>query len=146
MESRENAAAARRLELAREEAEAQVAQGRLEGERAGKRAAARVRAAAIRESRGSRLQAQQALVDELRAQAREAARRLCEGPGYDELLDRLSVTARNQLGPDAKMERDPPGLGGLRARAGTRSVDYTLPTLVERTIEELGEAVEALWR
>ncbi len=70
---------------------------------------------------------------------------LRSAPGYDELLDRLAAAARRDLGDDASVERDPPDAGGVRAQAGTRSVDYTLPALAARWIDELGSSVRRLW-
>ena len=37
-------------------------------------------------------------------------------------------------------------LGGVVGRAGSTSVDYTLPALVERAIAELDGRLETLWR
>lgn len=121
-------------------------QGRLEGELAAAQEALRRRAAATRRARELRLQAQRALIDELRLRTHEASLRLRTEPGYPLLLDRLSEAARSQLGPAAELEVDPPDLGGVLARAGSASVDYTLPALVDRAIVDLDGELEALWR
>jgi hypothetical protein len=44
------------------------------------------------------------------------------------------------------VEIDVPELGGVRARAGARQVDYTLATLTDRCIAGLGDELELLWR
>ena len=71
---------------------------------------------------------------------------LRQADGYPALLERLARAARDQLGPDADVEVDPPGLGGVIGRAGRTSVDYTLPALVDRSIAALGDELERLWR
>ena len=53
--------------------------------------------------------------------------------------------ARDQLGPGARIERDPPELGGVVATAGTRRVDYTLTALAERALNDHADEVTALW-
>ncbi len=118
---------------------------RVEGERAAAREAGRRHAAAARRARETRLAAQRSLVDELRRRAREAALELREQPDYPELLERLSDAARSQLGDDAELEVDPPGRGGVIGRRGEASVDYSLPAMADRTIDELGPALERLW-
>ena len=142
----ERAAAAERLAAAREQAETTVMRAQAEGKHTAEREGKRLRATALREAREATLRAQQALVDDLRRQAREAALRLRETVEYPALVDRLAEGAREQLGPEALLELDPEGTGGVRGRAGSRSVDYTLPVLVDRALDELGERVEELWR
>lgn len=134
------------LAVAREQAERLVEDARLAGERAAGREAARAHAAAARQARESRLDVERSLVDELRARVLDATRAARSDPRYGKLLDRLAKRALAQLGPEAELVRDPPETGGLRARAGRRSVDYTLPVLVDRAIEELGASLEELWR
>lgn len=136
----------RRVTTAEAEARSLAEQGRREGERAAAQEALRRRALASRRGRELRLEAQRALIDELRLRAHEQALELRADPRYRELLDRLSSTARSQLGPHAELEVDPAGAGGVVGRAGRQSVDYTLPTLVERAIEDLDGTLEALWR
>lgn len=137
--------AAAQLERARREADDLVARARAKGEAEGRiaagRAAATQRSFARMEVRG----AQRAAHDELREQARAAALSLRDAPDYDELLDRLAATARLDLGDDAQIERDPPGAGGVRGRAGTRQVDYTLAALADRCVDGLGSRVRRLW-
>ena len=135
----------RQLARVRARARALARQSRLEGEQAAAQEARRRLGAASRRARELRLAAQRALIDELRLRAREAALQVRTDPGYQELLDRLSQAARSQLGPEAELELDPPELGGLLARAASRSVDYTLAALVDRAIVDLDGEVEALW-
>ncbi len=134
--------------IADAEAKAQelTEQGRREGERAAAQEAVRRRATATRRARELRLQAERRQVEELQARARAAVLRLREDSRYPELLDRLTRAVREQLGPDAEVELDPPGRGGVIGRKGATSVDYTLPVLVERAIASLGDEVETLWR
>lgn len=139
-------AGARRLAGAQAQAAAIVEQARVEALRAAVREGNRRRAAASRRARELRLEAQRSLIDELRVRARGAALELRTDPRYRELLDRLSETARSQLGPAAELEIDPPHAGGVIARSGSHTVDYSLPVLVDRTIAELDGAVEGLWR
>ena len=93
------------------------------------------------------LKDQQEYMDQHRAVAQDlAALQLKTDRRYPELLERLSQIATAQLGAGAKLEIDPPELGGVVARAGARSVDYTLPSLVDRAIGELDGKLETLWR
>lgn len=139
------AACERRVAEAEAKAKALTQQGQLDGAQAAAQEALRRRAAASRRARELRLEAQRALLDELRARAREAALRLRTDPRYPELLDRLSRAAKSQLGPKAELVVDPPELGGVLGQAGGVSVDYTLPALVDRALDELDGRLEALW-
>ena len=121
-------------------------QGRLEGARLAERNALRRRAAANRRARELRLAAQRGLIEELRLRAGDGALLLRKDPRYGELLDRVVAGSEIQLGADAEVEVDPPDVGGVRARAGSTSVDYTLPALVDRAIAELDGQLETLWR
>jgi vacuolar-type H+-ATPase subunit E/Vma4 len=136
----------RRLAEAQAKAREVIEQGRLEGAQAGAKESLRRRAAANRRARELRLAAQRGLIDELRLRARQAALQLRKDSRYGELLERVSQAARSQLGADADVEVDPPDLGGVMARAGSTSVDYTLPALVDRAIAELDGQLETLWQ
>ena len=137
-----------RRTLAEAEARAHVLaqEGRREGEGAAAKEAVRRRATATRRAREIRLRAQSRQVEELQLRSRAAVLRLREDSRYPALLDRLTRKAREQLGPDAEVEVDPPGLGGVIGRKGQASVDYTLPALAERAIASLGDELESLWR
>jgi vacuolar-type H+-ATPase subunit E/Vma4 len=121
-------------------------QGRREGEDAAAKEALRRRATATRRAREIRLRAQRRQVEELQRRSREAALHVRKDSRYPELLERLSRAARDQLGPDAEVEVDPPAFGGVIGRSGRMSVDYTLPALVDRTITSLGDELERLWQ
>lgn len=141
-----DAECARTLAEAEAKAHELAREGRHEGEGAAAKEAARRRATATRRARELRLRAQNRQVNELRLRSGEAVLRLREDGRYPEFLDRLARTARDQLGPDAEVEVDPPGLGGVIGRKGRVSVDYTLPALADRAIASLGDELEGLWR
>jgi vacuolar-type H+-ATPase subunit E/Vma4 len=136
----------RRLAEAQATARELAHQGRQEGASLAKRQSLRRRAAANRHARELRLAAQRGLIDELRLRANQAALELRQDPRYEDLLVRSSKLAKSQLGADAEIEVDPPDLGGITGRAGSMSVDYTLPALVDRALAELDGQVETLWR
>ncbi len=135
----------RRLAEAQARARGLAHQGRLEGARQAERNSLRRRAAANRRARELRLAAERGLVEELRLRAGKEALLLRKDPRYGELIDRVSQAARSQLGGGAEVEVDP-AVGGVRARAGSTSVDYTLPALVDRAIAELDGQLETLWQ
>ena len=120
-------------------------EGRREGEGAAAKEAVRRRATATRRAREIRLRAQSRQIEELQLRSREAVLHLREDGRYPELLDHLARAAREQLGPDAEVEVDPQGLGGVIGREGKASVDYTLPALAGRAIASLGDELESLW-
>ena len=76
---------------------------------------------------------------------RAAALDLEDDARYPDLIDMLEALARKQLGPAARIERDPGGLGGIAAADGSRRVDYTLPALAERALESVADKVALLW-
>jgi vacuolar-type H+-ATPase subunit E/Vma4 len=121
-------------------------QGRREGERAAAKEAVRRRATATRKAREIRLRAQQRQIEELRQRALEAVARARDDARYPALLERLAAQVRDQLGPAAEVVVDPEGLGGVIGRRGRTSVDYTLPALVERAMDDLGGDLERLWQ
>jgi vacuolar-type H+-ATPase subunit E/Vma4 len=144
------------LEQAEEEARELIAQGQRDAEELIARAreeglaAGRVQAArdAGREqalARWEELAAQRAVYDDVCRRARAQVMALRDEPGYPDLLERLAATARRDLGDGAELEIDPPGLGGVRARAGSRRVDYTLPSLADRCVRDIGPALAQLW-
>jgi len=122
-----------------------TARSRSDGERAAGQEARRRLGVAHRRARELRLAAQRTLLEELRQRALEAAIATRGDPRYASLLHRLERTARDQLGRGAEIEVDPPEVGGVHARAGELSVDYTLPALVERALAGLGGDLLELW-
>jgi vacuolar-type H+-ATPase subunit E/Vma4 len=134
------------VDRARSEADTLLERGRIEGEIAGELETSRDRALAHRQARRLVLEARRDVYEEFRRRAHAAALALREGEGYGALLDRLRQAACDQLGDEVELEIDPPDAGGVRARAGRRRVDYTLPTLADRCIAALGGRLEGLWR
>ena len=102
---------------------------------------ARARADAHATMLGVREELRRRLLDAVR----DAAMQLRDDVRYPALLDHLEAMARDQLGPEARLERDPAGAGGVVAVAGARRVDYTLPALAERALREHGDEVASLW-
>jgi hypothetical protein len=153
--ARSRAEAARLLAQARQEAAAAVAAAELEAQRVvddarelGRRESA-VRdeehaAHSVSEARELVLAAQRLAWESLTAAAVEAASALRAEPGYPELLDRVRALGRAQLGQGAS-EQEGDG-GGVILRAGSRRVDYSLPALARRGLQELGGRVTELWR
>ena len=91
------------------------------------------------------LDARAAIRDRVVDTARRAVLDLRDDARYPDLLDQLESQARHQLGPDAVIDRDPEGLGGVIARYRDQRVDYTLVTLADRALAVLGDEVEQLW-
>jgi colicin import membrane protein len=139
-----HAAAQASLADARAEAEALVARARDEAEDRARRSRARALAAARREARAQVLKARRDAYEALRRACLEQTLGLRGSPGYPALLDRLERSARARLGAGTRIERDPQA-GGVRARAGSRSVDETLPVLALRALDSLGAEVAGLW-
>lgn len=133
------------VEDARRQAEETIARARAHGEAEGRVEAAHEEAQVRAFARMDVLAAQREAYDELGRRAREAALSLRDEPGYEELLERLAGAARRDLGDGAELEIDPSGAGGVRARAGSRRVDYTLPVLADRCVAQLGGSVARLW-
>jgi vacuolar-type H+-ATPase subunit E/Vma4 len=144
------------LAQAEEQAREQVAQAQRDGEdlveRAREEGIAAGRAQAARDAGRDRtiarwevLVAQRAAYEELRRRVRGEVMSLREEPGYEELLQQLAQAARRDLGEGAELEIDPPEHGGLFATAGSRRVDYTLTSLAERCVRDLGPALARLW-
>jgi hypothetical protein len=134
-----------RVDAARREAAAILTRARAEGEAEGREQAARTQAGERFSARLHVLAARRASYDALLERARDAALALRDDPAYADLLDRLCAAARADLGPEAQLSVDPPGLGGVVARAGSREVDYTLVALAERCVADLGAKAARLW-
>jgi len=140
-----NAEAAARIEEAHRAADELVGRARSQGEAEGRLSSAREEARESALARMEVLAAQRAAYEELRRRARVAVLALRDDPDYPELLERLAAACRNDLGERAQLETDALDAGGVRASAGTRSVDYTLITLAERCIDALGPRLQRLW-
>jgi len=131
-------------EAAQREAERLVAAARAVGEDEARAVAATELARARRQARELVQGARRAAYDRLQAEARQAASDLRGAPGYAALIDGLARAACRQLGEDAVVTVDD-AVGGLVARAGSRSVDYRLPVIADRCLAALGADVESLW-
>jgi vacuolar-type H+-ATPase subunit E/Vma4 len=139
--------AAVELERARERAAELVRRAGVDGRRAGELESARARALARPRAAALVLEAKRDAYESFRRDALASSLRLrSDEQRYRALLERLEREARGALGTDAELEVDPEGAGGLRARAGRRSVDLTLPVLVDRCVGALGARVVELWR
>jgi vacuolar-type H+-ATPase subunit E/Vma4 len=80
------------------------------------------------------------------AAAHAAARGLTADPRYERLLDRLSRDARSRLSGDGPVQLATCLDGGFVARAGTREIDYSLHTQVDRCVESMARELERLWQ
>lgn len=116
-----------------------------EGGAAAARESAHRLVAAKRQARRRVLEAQRAAYDALFDSALATVERGRDRPPYASLEDKLAQTATTALGADASVQRDPEGKGGILARLDGRSVDLTLPVLVQRCIAELGKDISKLW-
>lgn len=137
--------AAAKLSEAEQRGRTLVDEARAEGQTAAAITGAHEEARARRQARALVLAAKRELYEELGREARAAAHALRDGPGYPELLERLSAAALAQLGEEAVLEIDPVGAGGVRASSGARHVDYSLDALVDRCLERVGSTLEGLW-
>ena len=130
---------------AEQETESLIARARAEGEAAAELETISTLAQARRRARACVLEAQREVYEDVRREVRAAVQELRTTPQYDELLDHLTTRAREVLGADARIERDPPE-GGVVARTGNRRLVYTLPALVERCLAEHGHEIDRLWK
>jgi vacuolar-type H+-ATPase subunit E/Vma4 len=138
-------AAASEAEEAEREADAEI-------ERAARRGAASARARANQELARARniahhqtLQAKDDIRGRFHDAVQVAALDLRNDARYPALLNELEGLARDQLGPNTRIERDPNGLGGIVGVSGARRVDYTLPALADRALESVSDKVALLW-
>jgi len=140
-----DAECAERLADARGRAEELLAGARQRGDAEGRLEADHQRALEGLLARTDVLAAQRRAYEELQARARAAVLGLRGEPGYPELLERLAAAARRDLGDAAQLEIDPPHAGGVRGTAGSLHVDYTLATLAEGCVRDLGPGLRRLW-
>jgi len=133
------------MAAAETEAEATIERSRRRAELSSRAHSERVLARLRNDEQRGLHDAQLQLLSQLIETVHVSARRLRDDPRYPALLDQLESMARAQLGEDAVIERDPNPDGGLVARAGTRRVDYRLPVLAERALDDLSDEVAELW-
>lgn len=65
-------------------------------------------------------------------------------PRYRDLVASVEAEARARLGPHAVLVEA--AVGGVRAKAPGRALDFSVPALVERHLAGMGPTVEELWR
>jgi vacuolar-type H+-ATPase subunit E/Vma4 len=128
---------------ARQQADAIVSRAREQGRAEGRVAASREQSQTRMLARMEVLAARREAYDELGRRARTAASALRDDAGYPDLLERLTAAARADLGAGTEVQPDP--AGGVRGRAGSRRVDYTLPALADRCVAALGPKARRLW-
>lgn len=132
-----------RVRHASEEAEQERDQARRQGRETAERQMQRQRAEGHRQAQEVVLQARRRALERLRE---EALRRLRDGRDTDDhraLSKRLEQLAREQLGPEADIDKSPDG--GLVAHADSRCVDYRLPAVVDRVLGDMAGELEELW-
>lgn len=118
-----------------------IAAARQDGIRAADAVIAPQRLAARRAAREMLLRAQSEVVAEISARSRAAALEFRHDPDYPRLLETLEASARARLGPNAVIEPDP--AGGVRARAGNLTLDYSLAALADHAVSQLAPQIAA---
>jgi hypothetical protein len=138
-------AAAIEVDEAEREADAEI-------ERAARRGAAWAQARANQElalarniAHNQTLQAKDEIRSRFQEDVHAAALNLRNDARYPALVDELERLARNQLGPNTHIERDPNGLGGIVGVSGAQRVGYTLTSLADRAFESVAHKVGQLW-
>lgn len=98
------------------------------------------------QARAEVLRAQWSVRTQAVAAAHAAARGLVGDSRYELLLDRLSQDARSRLSGDGPVQLVASPGGGFVAQAGTREIDYSLHTQVDRCVQSMAHELELLWR
>lgn len=137
--------AQRKLDDARQKRDGLVEDARREGRESAERETRRRRSEARREARAKILRARREALEQLRDRTLDRLREKQGDGDYRRFMSRLEEIAREQLGDGARIEPDP-DTGGLIARCEGRVVDYRLPAVVDRALEDLGAELEALWQ
>ena len=75
-----------------------------------------------------------------------AARGLAADVRLERVFERLVADARERLAIFGPVQIVANPNGGFVARAGSREIDYSLPSQVDRTIDEMASELEGLWR
>ena len=140
------AEATRELTDAREAVAAELHRARADGAADADREMADERATSRRRAHSTVLATQAEAYLALEAAVMAALPSLRSDPRYGALLDRLEAMARDQLGPDAHIDRDLPTVGGVVAAVGNRRVDYSLAALAGRCLRRLGGSAGRLWQ
>lgn len=98
------------------------------------------------EARETVLRAQRSVLREARAAVHAAARGLAADVRLERVFERLAADARERLAICGPVQIVANPNGGFVARAGSREIDYSLPSQVDRTIDEMASELEGLWR
>ena len=133
------------VEQAQHEVATEIERAEHRGEMSARARADQELARARAEANRDILDAKESIRCQLVGTLHAAALGLRDDPRYPCLLDELERLARRQLGPDAVVDRDPEGLGGIVATVVGRRVDYTLPQLSDRALNTLADEVAQLW-
>jgi hypothetical protein len=99
--------------------------------------------AARRRARGIILAARHSAYVDLQAAVAAAVR---ADPRYPVLLERLADEARRRLGPGADVDIDTSGDLGVGATRKDRHIGWSLDSIVVEGIVRLGPEIEELWR
>jgi vacuolar-type H+-ATPase subunit E/Vma4 len=135
------------IDKARTEAAALIAQRRAAAERLAELEEQELLAGARGEARATVLGAQRSVLMQARAAAHAAAHQLAGDPRYEALLKRLAAEARERLwSTGLRVQLVSVAGGGFVARAGSREIDYSLATQVDRCLQGMAGELERLWR
>ena len=97
-------------------------------------------------ARATVLDAQSAVLSEAVSAVRAAVQSLCGDPRRERLLERLALDARERLAPAGPVSITAAGDGGLVARAGSLSIDYSLQAQVDRLLDAMANELAGLWQ
>lgn len=135
--------AADALDQAHRDAAGQMVRAREAGRSRAVPLAAALRTQGRRRARAVLLGAQRDAYEKLRDRVHASVASLRDGPGYDQLLERLRHDADQAAGTGAVLAEAP--AGGVIARAPGIVVDCSLPRLADAAVEALGDQVPWLW-
>jgi vacuolar-type H+-ATPase subunit E/Vma4 len=140
------AQAERTLAQARADAAALIARRCAAAERLAGLEERQRQAEARAEARETVLRAQRFVLCEVRAAAHAAARNLAGDARLERVFERLAADARERLAMCGAVQIAADPDGGFVARAGSREIDYSLPSQVDRIIDGMAGELEGLWR
>jgi vacuolar-type H+-ATPase subunit E/Vma4 len=98
------------------------------------------------QARGVVLRAQQSVLSEARAAAHALIGDLVGDPRMAPLLERLRADANERLAHAGRVEIAALADGGFVARAGSREIDYSLSSHLDRWLDAMAGELESLWR
>ena len=98
------------------------------------------------QARETVLRAQRSVLREARAAAHAAARGLVADVRLERVFERLAADARERLAIRGAVQIVADPDGGFVARAGSREIDYSLRSQVDRIVDEMAGELEGLWR